>query len=91
VTAEVQDELKAEGNGEWIGRWRVQRLMRELELVAIQPRRFVPRTTDSRHGQQMSPNLLLEREIQVDHLRQVIVSDITYLPLQNGKWQQLPV
>ena len=54
VTAEVQDELKAEGNGEWIGRRRVQRLMRELELVAIQPRRFVPRTTDSRHGQQMS-------------------------------------
>src|SRR5215475_15935086 len=82
VTAEVQDELKTEGNGEWIGRRRVQRLMREMHLVAIQPRRFVPRTTDSRHGQQMSPNLLLEREIQVDRPRQVIVSDITYLPLQ---------
>jgi transposase InsO family protein len=89
VTAEVQDELKAEGNGEWIGRRRVQRLMREMDLVAIQPRRFVPRTTDSRHGQRMSPNLLLEREIQVDRLRQVIVSDITYLPLQNGKWAYL--
>jgi hypothetical protein len=37
----------------------------------------------------MSPNLLLEREIQVDRLRQVIVSDITYLPLQNGKWAYL--
>jgi len=89
VTVEVQDELKAEGNGEWIGRRRVQRLMRELELVAIQPRRFVPRTTDSRHGQRMSPNLLLERDIQVDRPRQVIVSDITYLPLQNGKWAYL--
>src|SRR5262245_23427906 len=38
VTVEVQAELKAEGNGKWIGRRRVQRLMRELELVAIQPR-----------------------------------------------------
>jgi transposase InsO family protein len=81
--------LKAEDNGEWIGRRRVQRLMREQGLVAIQPRRFVPRTTDSRHGQQMSPNLLLEREIKVDRPRQVIVSDITYLPLQDGKWAYL--
>lgn len=89
VTVEVQAELEAEGNGEWIGRRRVRRLMRELELVAIQPRSFVPRTTDSRHGQQMSPNLLLEREIKVDRPRQVIVSDITYLPLQNGKWAYL--
>jgi putative transposase len=89
VTIEVQAELKAEGKGEWIGRRRVQRLMRELELCAIQPRRFVPRTTDSRHGKQMSPNLLLEREIKVDRPRQVLVSDITYLPLQDGKWAYL--
>jgi hypothetical protein len=37
VTAEVQDELNAEGDGEWIGRRRVQRLMREMDLVAIRP------------------------------------------------------
>ena len=58
--------------------------MRELELEAIQPRRFVPRTTDSRHGQRMSPNLILEREIKVDRQRQAIVGDITFLPLQGG-------
>lgn len=82
ITAELNDETV-------IGRHRVRRLMREQGLQAIQPRRFVPRTTDSGHGQRMSPNLLLEREIVVDRPRQVIVGDITYLPLQNGQWAYL--
>ena len=72
-----------------IGRHRVRRLMREQDLHAIQPRRFVPRTTNSRHGQRMSPNLLLERAIKVDRPRQVIVGDITYLPLQDEDWAYL--
>ena len=67
----------------------MRRLMREQDLQAIQPRRFVPRTTDSRHGQRMSPNLLLERAIKVDRPRQVIVGDITYLPLQTVDWAYL--
>jgi putative transposase len=87
IAAELQAESKTEG--ECIGRRRVRRLMRELELHAIHPRRFVPRTTDSRHGQQMSPNLLLERELKVERPRQVIVGDITYLPLQSGSWAYL--
>jgi putative transposase len=82
ITAELREQTV-------IGRHRVRRLMREQGLRAIQPRRFVPRTTDSRHGQRMSPNLLVEREIIVDRLRQVIVGDITYLPLQNGQWAYL--
>ena len=82
ITAELREQTV-------IGRHRVRRLMREQDLRAIQPRRFVPRTTDSRHGQRMSPNLLLEREIIVDRPRQVIVGDITYLPLQNGQWAYL--
>ena len=87
IAAELQAESKIEG--ERIGRRRVRRLMRELELEAIQPRRFVPRTTDSRHGHRMSPNLLLERAIKVDRPRQVIVGDITFLPLQGGGWAYL--
>jgi putative transposase len=63
--------------------------MREQGLRAIQPRSFVPRTTDSRHSQRMSPNLLVEREIIPDHPCQVIVGDITYLPLQDGRWAYL--
>jgi len=82
ITAELRDDAV-------IGRHRVRRLMREQGLLAIQPRRFVPRTTDSRHGQRMSPNLLLERAIKVDRPRQVIVGDITYLPLQNADWAYL--
>jgi len=63
--------------------------MRELKLHAIQPRRFVPRTTDSRHGQKMSPNLLLDRQLKIERPRQVIVGNITYLPLQGGGWAYL--
>src|SRR5215475_14869650 len=37
----------------------------------------------------LSPNLLLERAIRVDRPRQVIVGDITYLPLQNADWAYL--
>src|SRR5262249_25454538 len=69
-----------------IGRHRVRRLMRKQDLHAIQPRRFVPRTTDSNHGQRVSPNLLLERAIKVDRPRQGIVGDITSLPPTKGEW-----
>jgi putative transposase len=82
ITAELREQTV-------IGRHRVRRLMREQSLQAIQPRRFVPRTTDSRHGHRMSPNLLIEREIIVGRPRQVIVGDITYLPLQGGQWAYL--
>jgi len=70
ITAELREHTV-------IGRHGVRRLIREQGRRAIQPRRFVPRTTDSRHGQRMSPNLLVEREMIVDRPRQVIVGEIT--------------
>lgn len=77
----VSMELKEEGIE--AGRWRVRRLMREQNLWAIQPRRFRPRTTlaDNRRA---SPNLLTGTV--VDKPKSVLVGDITYLPLLNGKW-----
>lgn len=75
-------ELQAEGHH--IGRHRVRRLMREAGLRALQPRSFVPRTTDSRHGARMSPNLLLDRELPPSKPNEVMVGDITYLPLLGG-------
>ncbi len=42
-----------------IGRKKVRSLMHKQDLVAIQPKSFVPRTTDSRHGKRVAPNLLL--------------------------------
>jgi putative transposase len=53
-------------------------------LEAIQLKAFVPGTTDSRHGGRMSPNLLLEREIKVSNPNEVVIGDITYLPVLSG-------
>ena len=83
----ILDDLRDLG---WrIGRRRIMNAMRRKGLRAIQPRPFVPRTTDSRHGQRMSPNLLLE--LKVTGPRQAIVSNITYIPLRSGKWAYLTV
>lgn len=77
----ISDELKE--RGEKAGRFRVRRIMREQELRAIQPRRFRPRTTVS-DGSKASPNLL--KEAVASEPKAVLVGDITYLPLANGKW-----
>lgn len=71
-----------------IGRHRIRRFMRDEHLSAIQPRSFVPRTTDSRHGLRACPNLLAEMGMPI-RPDQAWVGDITYLPLANGKWAYL--
>jgi putative transposase len=65
------------------GRHRVRSLMSEQGLRAIQPRSFVPKTTLS-DNRRASPNLL--KEADPVSPGQVLVGDITYLPLINGKW-----
>jgi len=66
----------------------VRKVLIENQLRPIQPRSFVPRTTDSRHTMGYSPNLLLDRPRPTGP-NQVWVSDITYLPLASGKWLYL--
>jgi transposase InsO family protein len=83
----IAAELKAQG--ERAGRCAVRALMQRQELTAIRPRSFVPRTTDSRHGVTSSQNLLLDEKNAPHGSREVIVGDITYLPLQTGKWGYL--
>ena len=68
------------------GRHRIRRSMREQGLKAIQPRSFVPRTTNSRHTLGYSPNLLPEMKLPPDKPLSVIVGDITFLPLAGGGW-----
>ena len=79
----IHAELKA--GGIKIGRHKIRRLMREQNLRAIQPRSYVPRTTDSRHKLGFSANLLLERSMP-QKPNEVFVGDITYLPIQDGSF-----
>ena len=69
-------------------RRRVGRLMEEMGLVAIQPRSFKPRTTDSRHALGYSPNLLIDA-VPPDGINQLWVGDITYVPILDGDFLYL--
>ncbi len=69
-----------------MGRFRVRSIMKQESLRAIQPKRFVPRTTDSRHGGRISPNLLKNLAGEAVLAGAAVVGDITYLPLRNGRW-----
>ena len=71
----VQKALQEQGIE--AGRHQVRRLMQTQNWRAIQPRSFVPRTTNSRHGLQACPNLLFELG-QPTRPDQAWVSDITY-------------
>jgi len=64
---------------------RIARLMGEMDLQAIQPKSFRPRTTDSRHRLGYSPNLLpdIDEPTATD---QLWVGDITYIPLQTARF-----
>ena len=79
-------ELKEQGYK--VGRHQVRTLMKQAGLHPIQPKSFVPRTTDSTHRRGYWPNLLLgQAPPKAPNL--VWVSDITYLPLINGTWAYL--
>jgi len=71
-----------------MGRFLVRRLMREQNLVAIQPRSFRPQTTDSGHGLLASPNLLKDASNQPKSWGECVVGDITYIPTRDG-WAYL--
>ena len=70
------------------GRRRIRRLMEAMELVAIQPKSFKPRTTDSRHRLGFSPNLLLDGHLP-EGINRLWVGDITYVPLVGGEFLYL--
>ena len=57
--------------------------MKTLHLRAIQPKSFVPKTTNSRHRLGYSPNLLPEAPTP-SVINELWVGDITYLPLTGG-------
>lgn len=84
----IAQELLSRNQGCGVGR--VARLLREMDLQAIQPKSYRPRTTDSRHSLGFSPNLLLEC-VPPDGVNQVWVGDISYIPLQAGSFLYLAI
>ncbi len=73
-----------------IGRFQIRKLMSEEGLKAIQPKSFKPKTTDSK-GVKASPNLLAQVPIKECAAEKIIIGDITYLPMKNGKFCYLAV
>ena len=82
----VHSDLQARGIR--VGKKRVERLMRENDLVARQKRRFV-HTTDSHHEYPIAPNVL-ERDFDTKAANEAWVGDVTYIPTGEG-WLYLAV
>jgi transposase InsO family protein len=62
---------------------RVGKILKKQGLRAIQPKSFVPKTTESRHTLGYSPNLILNAP-DPEGVNHLWVGDITYVPLQGG-------
>jgi transposase InsO family protein len=73
----VYQELKAGGVA--VCQNTVARMMREKGLRAKDKRPFVPRTTDSAHGQPVAPNVL-DRQFTAESPNRKWAGDITYIP-----------
>lgn len=83
----IEAELKESGMA--AGRYQIRSRMQEQGLKAIQPRSFVPKTTQTNPNLLRSPNLLLQ--IECVRINQVWVGDITYLPMADGTWTYLAI
>lgn len=80
----IAAELQA--NGLSVGRRQVGTLLKRQGLTAIRPKTFKPRTTDSKHGLGYSANLLKDGLNAPQGGGEVIVGDITYLPMRGGRF-----
>jgi transposase InsO family protein len=69
--------------GQAVSRNTVAKLMRQSKIRAKIRRKYVPRTTDSRHGRPVAGNLL-ERDFQASGPDRKWVADITYVPTDQG-------
>lgn len=82
----IRSELRDKGIT--AGRYQIRNRMLEQGLVAIQPKSFVPKTTQSHPHLRRSKNLLLEAENLPTAPNQVIAGDITYLPNKEAGYEK---
>ena len=82
----IQRELVDQGDE--VGRRRVARLMREMKLQGVCPRKFRV-TTDSKHENGIAPNVL-SRDFTADKANEKWATDITYIWTAEG-WLYLAV
>jgi putative transposase len=75
----VDGELRRRGR--IVNHKRVERLMREDNLLCLRRRRSFVRTTDSRHGFTVYPNLA--KDLVLTDINQLWVADITYIRLRS--------
>jgi putative transposase len=80
--------VELNSQGQPCGVDRVAKLLKFQGLRAIQPKSFVPKTTDSRHQLGYSPNLLATAS-SPERVNQIWVADITYIPLRTGAFAYL--
>jgi len=83
----IQAELRARGHRH--GRKRIARLLRHAGLRGLCSRRFVPRTTDSRHAHPIAPNHLATHPAPTGP-NQIWVADLTYVATAAG-WLDVAV
>lgn len=77
----IHAELQAQGQRH--GRKRIARLLRHAGLRGLCSRRFVPRTTDSRHAHPIAPNHLATQPPPTGP-NQIWVADLTYVRTAAG-------
>jgi putative transposase len=70
-------------DGEVVCRNTVAKLMRAAKIRAKTRRRYVPRTTDSRHRRPVADNVLA-RDFNAEAADRKWVADITYVPTDEG-------
>lgn len=70
-------------DGEVVSRNTVARLMRKAKIRARTRKRYLPRTTDSRHQRPVADNLL-ERDFAASAPNRKWLADITYVPTKEG-------
>jgi putative transposase len=70
-------------DGQSVSRNTVAKLMRQEKIRAKSRRKFVPKTTDSRHGHPVAQNIL-DRDFQAEAPDRKWLVDITYVPTDQG-------